>query len=49
MFEALLSRFDDLEVAAPVDTLPRVHSNLIDGYAHVPIRWSALHAPDSRA
>ncbi len=49
MFEALLSRFDGLEVAAPVDTLPRVHSNLIDGYAHVPIRWNALHGADSSA
>jgi len=43
MFEALLTRFDGLEVAAPVASLPRVHSNLIDGYAHVPIRWDALH------
>jgi cholest-4-en-3-one 26-monooxygenase len=42
MFDALLNRFDGLEVTAPVDTLPRVHSNLIDGYAHVPIRWDAL-------
>lgn len=39
MFEALLTRFDGLEVTTPVATLPRVHSNLIDGYAHVPIRW----------
>ena len=42
MFEALLTRFEGLEVTEPVDTLPRVHSNLIDGYAHVPIRWDAL-------
>jgi cytochrome P450 len=42
MFEALLTRFEGLEVAAPVATLPRVHSNLIDGYAHVPIRWESL-------
>ena len=42
MFEALLTRFDGLEVAGPVDSLPRVHSNLIDGYAHVPIRWDTL-------
>ena len=44
MFEALLTRFDGLEIAADVDTLPRVHSNLIDGYAHVPIRWDLQHA-----
>jgi cytochrome P450 len=43
MFEALLGRFDGLDVAASVESLPRVHSNLIDGYAHVPIRWDALH------
>ena len=42
MFEALLTRFRGLEVTEPVATLPRVHSNLIDGYAHVPIRWDAL-------
>ena len=41
MFEALLTRFDGLELAAPADSLPRVHSNLIDGYSHVPIRWDA--------
>ena len=44
MFEALLTRFDGLEVAAPVDTLPRVHSNLIDGYAHVPVRWESIRS-----
>jgi cytochrome P450 len=42
MFEALLTRFEGLAAAAPADALPRVHSNLIDGYAHVPIRWDAL-------
>jgi cholest-4-en-3-one 26-monooxygenase len=44
MFEALLTRFVGLEVAAPVDALPRVHSNLIDGYAHVPVRWQSTRA-----
>jgi cytochrome P450 len=42
MFEALLARFVGLEVAAPVGDLPRVHSNLIDGYAHVPVRWDSI-------
>src|SRR5439155_1738746 len=42
MFEALLNRFDGLEVAADMEALPRVHSNLIDGFAHVPIRWDGL-------
>jgi cholest-4-en-3-one 26-monooxygenase len=42
MFEAILSRFEGLEVAADPDTLPRVYSNLIDGFAHLPIRWTGL-------
>jgi cytochrome P450 len=42
MFEAILTRFVGLEVAAPVATLPRVHSNLIDGFAHVPVRWESI-------
>lgn len=42
MFEALLTRFEGLETAAPVATLPRVFSNLIDGYAHVPIKWDSV-------
>jgi cytochrome P450 len=47
MFEALLGRFSGLEVVAPVATLPRVHSNLIDGYAHVPIHWESLLAAEA--
>ena len=42
MFEALLTRFEGLQVTAPVESLPRVHSNLIDGFAHVPISWDAM-------
>jgi cholest-4-en-3-one 26-monooxygenase len=42
MFEAILNRFEGLEVAADPDGLPRVYSNLIDGFAHLPIRWSGL-------
>ena len=42
IFEALLTRFVGIEVAAPLAELPRVHSNLIDGYAHVPVRWDSL-------
>ena len=36
MFEAILTRFDGLEVAADPATLPRVHSNLIDGSPRCP-------------
>ena len=42
MFEAVLTRIDGLEVTEPRESLPRVHSNLIDGYSHVPVRWDAI-------
>jgi cytochrome P450 len=42
MFEEILTRFEDLEVTADPATLPRVYSNLIDGFAEMPIRWSAV-------
>jgi cholest-4-en-3-one 26-monooxygenase len=42
MFEALLTRFDGLAVDGDPDSFPRVHSNLIDGFAHLPIRWDGL-------
>ena len=42
MFEAILTRFSDLEVDGDVHDMPRVHSNLIDGFAHLPVRWSGL-------
>ena len=44
MFEALLTRFDGLEVDADVDDLPRVNSVLIDGFAHLPVRWRSVRA-----
>jgi cytochrome P450 len=42
MFEALLTRFEGLEVDGVVADMPRVHSNLIDGFAHLPVRWTAV-------
>ena len=42
MFEAILTRFDGLEIDGSVAGFPRVYSNLIDGFAHLPIRWSAV-------
>jgi len=42
MFEAILTRFEGLEVAVDPATQPRVWSNLIDGYAHLPVRWTAI-------
>ena len=44
MFEAVLTRFVGLEVTVAEEELPRVHSNLIDGYAHVPVRWESIQA-----
>jgi cholest-4-en-3-one 26-monooxygenase len=44
MFEALLTRIVGLEVTTPVSDLPRVHSNLIDGFAHVPVRWKSIRS-----
>jgi len=44
MFEAILTRFDGLELDAEVADLPRVNSVLIDGLAHMPVRWRAVRA-----
>jgi cytochrome P450 len=44
MFEAIITRIEGLEVDGTLDAFPRVYSNLIDGFAHLPIRWSALRA-----
>jgi cytochrome P450 len=44
MFESLLTRFVGLEVDGVADDMPRVHSNLIDGFAHLPVRWDAVTA-----
>ena len=42
MFEAILTRFEGLEVTADPASLPRVNSNLIDGLAEMPVRWSGV-------
>lgn len=42
MFEAILTRFEGLEVTADPASLPRVNSNLIDGLAEMPVRWSSV-------
>jgi len=42
MFEEILTRFNGLRFVGDPDTYPRVHSNLIDGYAHVPIEWDSI-------
>jgi cytochrome P450 len=42
MFEAILTRFQGLAVDGDPATFPRVHSNLIDGFAHLPITWDRV-------
>ncbi len=42
MFEAILTRFEGLEMTADPASLPRVNSNLIDGLAEMPVRWSGV-------
>lgn len=42
MFEAILSRFEGLRVVADEAGLRRVNSNLIDGFAEVPIAWDRI-------
>jgi cholest-4-en-3-one 26-monooxygenase len=42
MFEAILTRFEGLELAADAASLPRVNSNLIDGLAEMPVRWTSV-------
>lgn len=44
MFEAILHRFDGLAVDGDPADFPRVHSNLIDGFAHLPITWQGVRA-----
>ncbi len=42
MFETILTRFEGLAIDGDLATFPRVHSNLIDGYANAPITWTSI-------
>ncbi len=42
MFEQILSRFEGLRVDGDPATFPRVSSNLIDGFAELPIAWDRI-------
>jgi cholest-4-en-3-one 26-monooxygenase len=42
MFESLLTRFEGLAVVGVAADMPRVHSNLIDGFAHLPVGWDRI-------
>ena len=44
MFEAIITRFEGLDVDGNPDDMPRVHSNLIDGFAELPIKWKSIAA-----
>lgn len=42
MFEQILSRFEGLRVDGDPADFPRVYSNLIDGFAELPISWDRI-------
>ena len=44
MFEQIVTRFEGLSVDGDARRMPRVHSNLIDGFAELPIRWTSIAA-----
>jgi cytochrome P450 len=42
MFEQIVTRFEGLRPDGDTATMPRVRSNLIDGFAELPITWDAI-------
>lgn len=42
MFEEILTRFEGLRYVGDPSQYARVHSNLIDGFDHVPIEWDRI-------
>jgi cholest-4-en-3-one 26-monooxygenase len=42
MFESILTKFEGLAVLGDPQSMPRVRSNLIDGFAELPVTWSAI-------
>ena len=42
MFEQILTRFEGLRVDGDPYDFPRVNSNLIDGFAELPITWDRI-------
>jgi cholest-4-en-3-one 26-monooxygenase len=44
MFEQIVTRFEGLSVDGDAHQMPRIHSNLIDGFAELPIRWQSIAA-----
>ncbi len=44
MFEQIVTRFEGLTVDGDARQMPRIHSNLIDGFAELPVRWTSIAA-----
>jgi len=44
MFEQIVTRFEGLSVDGDAHQMPRIHSNLIDGFAELPVRWTSIAA-----
>ena len=43
MFESIITKFEGLEPLGDPDEMPRVRSNLIDGFMELPITWKAIN------
>jgi cytochrome P450 len=48
MFESILTKFHGLRADGDPATMPRVRSNLIDGFAELPITWESISSPGKR-
>ena len=42
IFDAIVHRFEGLELAADPATAPRLHHNIIQGFRALPVTWSAI-------
>jgi cytochrome P450 len=42
MFDAIVHRFEGLDLAADPATAPRLHHNIVQGFAAMPVTWSAI-------
>jgi cytochrome P450 len=42
IFDAIVHRFEGVELAADPATAPRVHHNIIQGFREMPVTWSAI-------
>jgi cytochrome P450 len=42
IFDAIVNRFEGLELAVDPATAPRLHHNIIQGFRELPVTWSAI-------